>query len=472
MFKNFFFVFFIFVEAINMNINAIKNIPVTYYQPQLKQKNSVYFAAPRVAPGKVSELPNYNSSLSFHPSFGYYPKSSADALKEQENSSLFKFERSDINDEIPKGYKNIFYHKQASVVGAGSIFSNFLKFGEIIDFYYNPKMGNISIFDPKFLNDNGMKAAPDDYNVLKSLDDIRGGSVYIISPNKFHVPQMTQLSKNEDIKGIYTDKPVCISKKELAELEKTVQTSKTPLYFGDFFFFSQIPAIRLMGVKMPYKDAITVQFDNSKNKTFSSSIENAEPFYTSNEIKNIVCKTIEQGSENFEKRGWLKNKEAGGGVLLDLQVHISNLLNLTGLELTNIDSVSAKKFNGKEFSSLKDGEVEDRAVIEGKINRTIPVYMETAQYMPKRENYIWIEGKDGNKIKITTDVFDKKTELINENGNIIARAYTVPIPYSLMIHHSQNFFDDSATNKTPMFFDVQRKTMKQLFAVQDMAYRG
>lgn len=41
-----------------------------------------------------------------------------------------------------------------------------------------------------------------------------------------------------------------------------------------------------------------------------------------------------------------------------------------------------------------------------------------------------------------------------------------------MIHHSQNFFDDSATNKTPMFFDVQRKTMKQLFAVQDMAYRG
>lgn len=103
MFKNFFFVFFIFVEAINMNINAIKNIPVTYYHPQLKQKNSVYIAAPRVAPGKVSELPNYNSSLSFHPSFGYYPKSSADALKEQENSSLFKFERSDINDEIPKG---------------------------------------------------------------------------------------------------------------------------------------------------------------------------------------------------------------------------------------------------------------------------------------------------------------------------------------------------------------------------------
>ncbi|MBS4760174.1 MAG: hypothetical protein KHX03_05710 [Clostridium sp.] len=453
-----------------MNINSLRALPLGYfeYNQVLKPKNHLNTSQPSHTLQQEPKLPGYNSYLSFHPSFGYYPKSTIDALKFQENSPMYKFESSDIFDDIPNSYERIFYGKQANILGAGAIFSNFLKLGETIDFYYDKNSGEIGIFDPKLLQIDEIHQEYKGYNILKGLDDIENGVVYIISPNKFHTPQINALSKNQSLNGIYTDKPICISRKELAELENTVKTSKTPLYFGDFFFFSQLPALRLMGVKMPYKEAVTIQFDDSKDKKFSNSIKKAKAFYTPDEIKNIICKTIEHGAEDFEKRKWLKDKSEGGGVILDLQVHISNLLNLMGLELTDINYVSAEKFKDTKFSAVHKNEAEDRAVIKGRLNKKIPVYMETAQYMKNRETYILIEGKDGNKIKISTDVFDKKTELLDKENNVIARAYTVPRPYSLMIHHAQTCFDDPKTKDIPMFFDVQRKTMKQLFTIKDI----
>ena len=37
-----------------------------------------------------------------------------------------------------------------------------------------------------------------------------------------------------------------------------------------------------------------------------------------------------------------------------------------------------------------------------------------------------------------------------------------------MLHHAQTYFNDKETNKTPMFYDVQRKTLQQIFTIKDI----
>ena len=413
-------------------------------------------------------IASFNPYIHFHPSFGLENFDTKDVLKKQDESGKYEINLSDISDEIPTGFENIFSDKIANVIGAGNIYTSFLGLGKIINFYYD-KNNEINIFDPKLSDkkeqDNNLLLG---YNFLNALKEISKGSAFIISPHKYHSSQLEELANKEALDGVYTDKPICINRRELNSIDSVVTRTNTPLYFGDFFFFSQIPALRLMGVSMPYKEAITIQFDETKNKTFTNSIKTATPLYKQDQIKKVTCKTIEKCTNDFLKRKWLLEKENGGGVILDLQVHISNLLNLMGLELTKINSITAEKFENGHFRPVTKTEAEDRAVVKGLLNNKIPVYMETAQFMNKRDNSIIFEMKDGKKLKIYTDVFEKKVELIDKNDNVQARAYTVAMPYSLMFHHVQKSFEDKEANKTPMFYDIQRKTMKQLFAMQEI----
>ena len=97
--------------------------------------------------------------------------------------------------------------------------------------------------------------------------------------------------------------------------------------------------------------------------------------------------------------------------------------------------------------------------------------MEVAQYMENRSNNIIIEGKNSQRIRITIDDFDKKVELLDKNNRVLAEARSYPRSYSLMLHHAQTFFNDKETNKTPMFFDTQKKTLEQIFTIKDIIDR-
>ena len=283
---------------------------------------------------------------------------------------------------------------------------------------------------------------------------------------------------------------MCTTKEELKQLEKTVKKSKTPLYFGDYFYFGQIAGLRLMGVPMPYKESVNIEFDNSTNKKFTTCIDKAIPFFKNDEIESIQCNFTEQGADDILDRQWLWSREKGGGVLLDLQVHASNLLNLMGLELTDIDSVVAeeypchlsKKYNpyrekplphipkmerGK-YRPLAEGEAEDKVSVVGRVNKNIPIDISVAQYEKERANNIIIRGKNQQKIRITIDDFNKHVELLDKDDNVISKASSSVRSYALMLHHAQTFFNDKETNKTPMFFDTQKKTLEQIFKIKDI----
>ncbi|MBQ8886230.1 MAG: hypothetical protein IJY61_00830 [Candidatus Gastranaerophilales bacterium] len=459
---------------INPSIVSIESKP--------KQKNSL---SPQIKTNY--ELPNYNSAISVFPSFtGKSTQSTISALKKQSKSPLYKFNEKDKFDAIPSSFANCFADKKTNIVGAGSIFSNFFHIDDVLDSYFGDRE-NIQVFDPKFSNGD---VPPKGYTTVQDYEDVKDGSAIIFSPNIFHAKQVKELSERGTLDGIYVEKPMCINREELKELEKTVKKSKTPLYFGDYFYFGQIAGLRLMGVPMPYKESVNIDFDNSDGNKFTKSIDTAIPFFKEDEIASIQCNFTEQGADDILDRQWLWSKEKGGGVLLDLQVHASNLLNLMGLELTDIDAVTAeeypchlsKKYNphrekplphipkmerGK-YRPLKDGEAEDKVTILGEVNGKIPIDISVAQYEKERSNNIVIVGKNQQKIKITIDDFNKHVELLDKDDNVIAKASSNARSYALMLHHAQTFFNDKETNKTPMFFDTQKKTLEQIFKIKDI----
>ena len=435
-------------------------------------------------------LPNYNSSICFTSKLiRLGNRGTESALNLQDKSDLYSFDKEDKSKDIPTSFENCFADKKTNIVGAGSIFSNFFLIDEVLDKYFGTRK-NIGIFDPKFLNEG---STHNGYPLIPSLDEVKNGSAFLFSPNRFHTEQIKELSQRKSLDGVYVDKPMCISRKELKELDKAVRTSKTPLYFGDYFYFGQIAGLRLMGVPMPYKDSVTITKDNTKDKKFTKSIEEAIPFFKKDEISAVYCNFKEQGADSLLERPWLRDKKAGGGVLLDLQVHVSNLLNLMGLELTDISSVYAGKYICTDskmpdpyrvldetdmktrqrgiFEPLEIDDVEDAVIVTGKINGNIPAHFEVAQYMENRANNIIIEGKNSQRIRITIDDFDKKVELLDKNNKVLAEARSYPRSYSLMLHHAQTYFNDKETNKTPMFYDVQKKTLQQIFTIKDIIDR-
>ena len=439
---------------------------------------------------QTNELPNHNSSVCLHPNFsGLTNRDTISALKTQSKSELYSFDKADKEKDIPTSFDNCFADKKTNIIGAGSIFSNFFLIDEILDKYFGDRK-NIKIFDPKFSKEDSENNG---YPLVHSLDDVKTDSTFLFSPNRFHKAQIKELSQRESLDGVYVDKPMCISRKELKELDKAVKTSKTPLYFGGYFYFGQIAGLRLMGVPMPYKDSVTITKDNTPDKKFTKSIENATPFFKKDEISAVYCNFKEQGADSLLERPWLRDRKAGGGVLLDLQVHVSNLLNLMGLELTDISSVFAGKYAYKDskmpdpyrilqecdmktrqrgiFEPLEKDDVEDAVVVTGKINGNIPAHFEVAQYMENRANNIIIEGKNSQRIRITIDDFDKKVELLDKNNRVLAEARSYPRSYSLMLHHAQTYFNDKETNKTPMFYDTQKKTLEQIFTIKDIIDR-
>ncbi|MBR5303549.1 MAG: hypothetical protein IKU37_01825 [Candidatus Gastranaerophilales bacterium] len=467
-----------------MNINSIPHLRNSVVLTKANTKNNKNLTLPPTNNNYVTKLSNCNTALYFHPSFkALKQQSTIDALRAQNESESYNLQKEDSFHSLPQSLAEDFRHQRKHVVGGGAIVTTDLF--DIKGAYklFHGNDGVLYLFDP-----SEKVETPDGYNRHETFDDIQKGSAFIYSPNTCHVEQVESLSQREGISGVYVEKPMCINREELARLEKVVKTpNRNPLYFGDYFYFAQIAALRLMGVPMPYKDSVHIEFDNSENKKFTNSVENAIAFFKPDEIKSIECRFCEQGADDVTERKWLQDRSKGGGVLLDLQVHVFNLLNLMGLELTSIDKLEGKKypypFNKmhdsnippKErergvFADMRPGEVEDKVTIKGKINHNIDANYTVAQYMEEREDTITIRGKNSQKIRITVNDFDKKVELLDENDNVIARAGTNLHAYALMLHHAQTHFNDPNTKETPMFFDTQKKSLEQIFEIQEQLY--
>lgn len=311
---------------------------------------------------------------------------------------------------------------------------------------------------------------------------LKNRTAYIISPSYTHAKYVQDLSQISELKGIYVDKPICISPKEL-EILKKLDASK--IYAGDHYYFGNIAALRLMGVDMPKGEHVKINFDKTAKKKFTTCIEEAVPYFKDDEIKSIRT-IMHETDENsiLRTRNWYTN-DMGGGILLDFQFHLHNLLNLMGLKLDQVDVAKGLKLpikpqvlesinqgtalkDLKNFDKFNTNSVEEAVWAKGRINGEIPFEMDTVRGIKDNTRVLEIKGKNGQKILISASSSKKKVELFNRKGDLIGAAVTDGEPYDLMFTDVEEKLSNSKANARFLqaLWQAQISSMAQIFDIK------
>lgn len=384
-----------------------------------------------------------------------------------------------------------FPNAKATVYGAGGLLFNLERFG-LRDLFGGKLFDkiNVSVFDPSIerLNQFSLRNT---FNVLQNANCTEGSSLWLLSPSKYHPRQVAEAvasSGDKDIKGVFIEKAMCINKEQLQELETTTNASQIPLYYGDHYYFANIGGLRLMGVDMPFKNKVVISSDKTPGKRFTQCMQNAQAYFLPEDIKRIKSKMNETNVSALVSRPWYYQPNSGGGVILDLQLHVFDILNMMGLKLTDVAEARGLRYPYSQgtianmcskdplkhtefFTSLKPGGVEDAAFVKGKINGNIPTELESIRYAPNNDKYIIIEGKNGETIKLHVTGGERKVQLLSKDGQVEAEAFVDGKPYDLMIEDAQSYFSGEKSNKDTGFlsalFDAQKSALEQVFRIKD-----
>jgi len=334
-----------------------------------------------------------------------------------------------------------------------------------------------SLFDPKYLKDGvvdleAVKAAGRDPakigNVLGSLDDVPPDTrALVLSPNRFHTAQIEQLARNPNVKGIYVEKPMGINLTDLKKLDSVVASSGKAMYFGDHYVMASGAMTALMGKQMPFKNLVRITHDPTGK--LASALQDGKSVL--GEIRSIEGRTIYEGSDNLlTSRGWLQKASMGGGVMLDLQVHLNNVLSNLGFSAERIDDVvrmvrpDAPGTPRGVFEALKPGSdlAEDFARVQGSMTGGAKFDLTVAQFEKNPENVLKLTDKSGHSLAV--DFETRKVAYRGPDGTLLGEAEMAGDPVMLTMDHALNYFDSGDT--VPMFYQEQRKSIELIEAAK------
>lgn len=149
----------------------------------------------------------------------------------------------------------------------------------------------------------------------KMLEEDRLDAVSICSPNYLHAPMTIEAIKNNV--NILCEKPICISEKEVEEIEK-ILNQKDLIYFSSFHK-------RYIGLFNYIKEIID-------NRALGEI--NLVRYFFSHYGPYTSWKPLS------EQRWFFDSEKAGGGVLLDLGVHCIDILRYLMSEYVKIEGYS------------------------------------------------------------------------------------------------------------------------------------
>ncbi|MDR1242473.1 MAG: hypothetical protein LBM00_06810 [Deltaproteobacteria bacterium] len=309
-------------------------------------------------------------------------------------------------------------------------------------------VSNFNIYSPK------LTPAP------KITDFQLHGPVLILSPNAFHLPQIEHVLK----KGhpCYVEKPMVISVAELEQLRELAANSCAPLYCGDYYYFKALPLLLRYGRLEQYREY---------------AAQSGEYAHAASPIVSVEAALLEGGGEasgSIEHRAWLGDAKAGGGMLLDLMLHLTNILNMLGLNLETVSMATLGRFDRKtrQFRRLAaSSEAEDYAEIRGALTGGIPVAMKAGKYSPRHERFVRLRHADGC---VTTLHFTKDNiaETVDKNGKRLWQSKLLADPYLLTMRDAFAFFRDHANMKEKpcaCFFEEQALSIRQIDMIKNRA---
>ncbi|MDL2307129.1 Gfo/Idh/MocA family oxidoreductase [Desulfovibrio sp. OttesenSCG-928-C06] len=327
-------------------------------------------------------------------------------------------------------------YDEVTILGAGEVFQ--LKIKECLS---SLGVKKFNIYDPGLYPDI-------DWHDFKLV-----GPVFILSPNHLHLQQLRHVLHHGS--ACYVEKPMVINCDELETLAKLMRDASSPVYFGDYYFFKALPLLCANGHLRQYKSFVMEQgrYDHSIN-----------------DVVAVEAQILEGGCEKsgtIEHRNWLTIKSAGGGMLLDLLIHITNILNLLGLHLESVSNSSHKYFShesGKYEPIVQNDRAEDYAGVEGYLTGDIPVKLRVGKYAAEHSRYIKLHHANGD---ITALYFEKKNfaHLINAKGDIPWYSELKVNPYLLTMRDALTFFKANQSKKyssDSKFYAEQSLSIEQI----------
>jgi predicted dehydrogenase len=386
---------------------------------------------------------------------------------------------------FPKEFESVFPDAALAIIGAGDWVFGWSSVDKRLDHLTDGTGRTRYVYAPELVREDGSenRAALDELcrryrldpsvfgTIMQSPDHVPDGAIaFIFSPNDRHDDQLEALLRSPKTLAVYVEKPMAINGDELKRVDSLTRQHAKKIYFGDHYLFASIGLFALMGKHMPYKNLLTAHGELSGE--LSQAVTSGAPVL--NNITRIDARAIFVGHENLlNRRGWLEYADQGGGVLLDLQVHLSNLFHALGFQVEEIchvecrvrpswlnDDIETRLALGLYRQRVKNEELaEDRAFMYGRTTSGATFVFEVAQFAEQKDqaNYFQVSDSEGKSLKLYFD-HPYKVELLDSQKNVLGKIEQKADAVLLMMHHALSYIHFDEDNE-PLFYDEQRASI-------------
>lgn len=339
----------------------------------------------------------------------------------------------------------------------------------------------------RILADNGDHryiVDPNSANPFRTLDTLPNNVMAMVAtPSGLHVPQVAKLLSNSNVNGIMVEKPMATTPQQLAMLDFLVKNSSKPMYFANDLYFRALPLLAAMGKPMPYKDKLDVAPGLPGTDALKRAIQTGQPVL--GKIVDIQGQWVYNWNKDAppqKSREWLWKKETGGGELLDLFVHVANVLSFMGYRPDPARpyqyTVLGWDFNKQDYMPLKRAQPPYDADWFSHIQETLtgpdqnPVKFQFNVGLNPvfaNEDYLQLTDERGMKLrmpmKYTHENDEVYVDLLDPNNQTVGRIYLSQKPYYLMMHHALSYLNTG--KPAPLFYEEQKAALDWIFRIKE-----
>jgi predicted dehydrogenase len=262
------------------------------------------------------------------------------------------------------------------------------------------------------------------------------------------------------VKSVYVDKPIAIDSKQLGQLGQILPKLNKPVFFGDHYVYAATGLLALLGKETIHKALLDLRFDTMGD--LRAALDQAQPLL--GRLAKVEARTTFIGSQSLVgDRGWLEKSSLGGGVLLDLAVHQTNVLHCLGLEVEKVERADRRIRPDEPSTPLGvfvprpagSDLAEDYADVSGRLRGGAVFSLTVAQFEKEYQDFLILTDENGRSVKMD---YVTRTVRVFQGEELIGELRCAADPVLLTMHHALSYFASGDTE--PMYYQEHRNSVE------------
>lgn len=375
---------------------------------------------------------------------------------------------SDVRGKYPESLRGIMAGVPVVVVGAGDLYR-----GKI-----EQALKHLGA-DVTLVDRDPSRIRPGEKS-MPNLDKVPDKAmVLVLTPNKSHETVVNEVLEKHHVRGVYVEKPPVISTDQMGRLREELEQHDTPAYLGDHYLFHALPLFSLMGVKSPYRPYVQITQD-TPDKKLAKALNSGKPL-----LKNVVDidgALLQSGGAqgSLVGREWLHDRKMGGGMMLDLMIHLLNTVDVAGFAVESLDQVKLdthpEKTQDGAYRPIPKGDedtAEDHALISGKAHNGADIRLEVGKYAAETKRNLILTDRDGYQLRVdfgSPDTIEYYGPEKHGKRELLGKAQMEVDPYLLVMDHAMNSLQHP--DWPVLFAPEQIRSLDTIERAQAMAREG